>query len=103
MQATMVAATEKAGPAVLPGARVVGLLPEMPCGLCVRLDARDERIYRARLILIVGADERNSMCLGGAVASARIEGQLRSVSSRSRYRSVSHGSESTDIRRQFER
>jgi hypothetical protein len=66
----MVAATEKAGPAgpaVLPGARVVGLLPEMSCGLCVRLDARDERIYRARLILIVGADERNSMCLGGAV------------------------------------
>jgi|SRR5215472_15766475 len=102
MQATMVAATEKAGPAVLRGARD-GLLPEMPCGLCVRLDARDERIYRARLILIVGADERNSMCLGGAVASARIEGQLRSVSSKSRYRSVGHGSESTDIRRQFER
>ena len=69
MQSVVTAAAEKAGATVVRGARVVGVLAEMPPGVRVRLDANGEHVYRARLV--VGADGRSSMARqwGGSMSS----------------------------------
>jgi 2-polyprenyl-6-methoxyphenol hydroxylase-like FAD-dependent oxidoreductase len=60
MQAVVIGAAAAAGAKVRRGARVVELVSDGLPGVRVHEDGNGERVYRARLV--VGADDRNSVC-----------------------------------------